>query len=160
MARRTVNLPFEGNITAVAAATTEGPNEFASSMGALGMAIRPGMTLVRLRGHVYFQPVGGPGSRQQVHAAFMIVPAGGLAVLPELHIDTVNAVWRIDVTTTGNAEEWAAGSFRQVVDSYIMESRGMRKIGRLDDELRMYVRNSGGTNVEVHFAGTARLMLE
>jgi len=160
MVRRTVNLPFADSFTAVAGANGESTTDLlAIGLADLGLVTRPGMTIVRLRGHCYLENVAASG-KQRIGVALMLSQAGGLTVEPDIRDEVINAIWRLDAVTLGNVVESASGVFTTVLDPYVIESKGMRKISRANEELKVFTTNTAGSNVIVHVVGTARVMLE
>ncbi len=159
MARRTLNIPFNVNQTTTTQATAS--TDLLAQISDAGIETRPGMTIVRIRGYVSIKVADGSvGQQNAVAMALMMFREGGAATTPALFTEIVNAIWRLDTITRGIANEIAAGNFDSVNDIYPIETRGMRKIGSVGDELRMVVAAGGGVSTTFHASGTVRLLLE
>jgi len=162
MARRTVNLPFQtGSITIPSNTAVQGTIDLLNAgLTNLGINSRPGMTIVRIRGYMNVGLATDVGISQNVQVAIMVVPEGGLAQVPDITVEVINAFWRADVRTRGQVSEDSAGSFVDVEDVYQVESEGKRKITRANDEVRIFARTAVGSSMLVNVSGTIRVMLE
>ena len=160
MARRTLNIPFDtGEHNIAAATTTESVINLLGNLSDVGLESRPGMTIVRIRGYCAMWAITD-GNKNPMRVAIYLTPEGGTASPRTLVSNVLNAIWRLDTVTSGHTVETAAGVFGDKADIYPVESRGMRKIARAGEELRMLLRNDGGSGVVVRILGTVRLMLE
>ncbi len=157
MARRTVNVPINGSVTFGAENVEGGSDLLGNLLSDAGIETRPGMTIVRIRGYMYL--VGPVGSQVNIACALMVVPEGGISAPPNLFGEIVNAIWRFDGLTTGQAREVAASTFEPIFDVYPIETRGMRKFSRVGDELRIYA-SGNATGNTLFIAATVRVMLE
>jgi len=160
MARRTVNVPFNTTLAIAAGATTQSGSILGRFLAEMGRELAPGDTIVRLRGHAYPINVVAAGN-QTFQVAMVVGPEGGFTTIPNPGATIINAFWRLDARTRSNmTRESAAGVFTIGSDVYPMESRGQRKIMRAREELRFLGNNSAGSDINVVFVGTVRVMLE
>ena len=160
MARRTLNIPFDtGEHNIAAATTTESAINLLSFISDVGLDTRPGMTIVRIRGYCAIWSIVD-GVKTPIRVALYMTPEGGTASPRTLVSNILNVMWRLDTITSGDTVETAAGVFADRADIYPVETRGMRKVARAGEELRMLLRNDGGSGVVVRVLGTVRLMLE
>ncbi len=157
MARRTLNIPF--NTSLAASANAQGAADLFANISDAGIEIRPGMTIVRIRGHMNITNTTST-TPVPFAVAMMMTPEGGFGVVPALFTEIVNAVWRTDGTTRVIHDEVAAGVFEARPDIYPIESRGQRKVARVGDELRLVLAHGGGVSISVQVSGTVRIMLE
>ncbi len=156
MARRTLNIPFNGNLTTT---TSVQGNDILQQISDAGMEMRPGFTIVRIRGHVGVRRTTAGGAASFIFG-FGMTPEGRFAVIPALFTEIVNFVWRLDSLAQSLSTETSAGNFETIHEIYPIESRGMRKVSRVADELTPVLVAGGGVSVEVVFQGTVRVMLE
>jgi len=160
MARRTVNIPFSTTEVGIVGIPLQGAANLLLNMPLdMGINTRPGMTIVRIRGTVNLEAAIS-GAASVFHIALMVVPEGGMAVVPNLATEVVNAIWRLDGQTSGRVDEIAAGVFAPPSDIFQVESQGMRKISRVGDEMRLFVSVPATANVIATIQGTVRMMLE
>ena len=160
MVRRTLNLPFSRAFTASAAGSTLDTADLLSVMTSDALIeTRPGMTIVRIRGHVGFKSATIAISQDRIHLAFMLMDRGETDVQSP-GAQVLNAFARIDGLTSGLVVEDAAGSFEATITIYPIDSRGMRKIDRIGQEIRMMVNVPTAIAIEVQAVGTIRVMME
>jgi len=153
--RMTVNIPF--NTGAAGAGNAFGATDLlANFAGQLGRQPTPGDTIVRIRGYASLKGTTA-GSFVQVHIGIMLIDEGQAAgTAPTISTDVQNLIWRLDSITSGRVAETAAGVFASVGDIYPIDSRGMRKITRNAQELRVLI---GSGSYTWNLAGTVRVML-
>ena len=159
MARRTLNVPFHADGSVNANNTTfVGTDLLAVLSSDAGIEVRPGMTIVRIRGTINIRS-SVTGAHVSCIAALLVL-GEGTTITNSLLVNIQNVIWRLDMSTSGKVVETAAGAFTPGDDVFMVESRGMRKISRVDDELRLMVTTGAGSGVIVSIDGTVRVMLE
>lgn len=156
MARRTLNLPF--NTGATSSADAFGAVDLLQNyVGQVGADIVPGMTIVRIRGHLNINATAD-GGKVQFSMGLMLLDEGQAAgTVPDMNSEILNLIWRLDGRTSGHVSETAAGTFANVDDIYLIDNRGQRKIDRVGQELKVLV--GVGASINWNMAGTVRLML-
>jgi len=158
--RRTVNIPFNVGFSASASTQTVNTTDLmALGLGDMGISVRPGMTIVRIRGNVSLQNTSTPLAQVQSHIAVALLDEAQ-AAFDSIASEVVNVMWRLDTKTRGLVWESSADTFTGFPDVYPIETRGKRMITRVGQKLVTVVNLGAGSTINVNMAGTVRLMLE
>jgi len=108
-----------------------------------GSELPVGSTLGPIRGNFHFHSVT-IANQPVIFAAMYLVPEGGLSALPSLNLEQVDAMWYTTQSLNGEVTETAAGVFDVVAMQTPIQTKAMRKITEIGEELAIQVSEVAG----------------
>ncbi len=144
-------LPFKAALTVATGSTNNVGTLLGRYLTEHGAEVPVGTTIGPIRGnyHVHAQTAG---EQPVVFAAIYLSPEGGLASVPVLEDEQIDAMWYDARGLLGKVSEVSSGVFASDGEVYPLMTKAMRKITEIGQELRFQadeVISGGGVLIDV-----------
>ena len=160
--RATLWLPFDTTIALITAGTNvESGDLLGAYFSQTGEEVPVGTTIGPIRGHVVLRPTVASAfsSAYGVEAALQLNKEGGRAVVAKPGVDIIDAMWYGQISVNVGGTEISSGVFNQAPVDQVFETKAMRKITAVGQELVMTAVSDDNTDYTLRAFGVLMLKL-
>jgi len=142
--RATIWLPFHQAAIALAASGSVATGDLlARYQTEIGREVPVGTTLGPIRGNISVLTTGA-AVHSHLFAAIQLITEGGSTVLPSLELEPIDAMWYGVLDGRNQTVESAAGVFTEIPDTFPIQTKAMRKVREVGQQLHLVFNEVSG----------------